>query len=145
MAGELRLAQRQGLLMGRHLSDVQFNATVILDWAERLETQKRASEQDFLLVKAALVARNDREDTRFTPENLFEDYLQAPTAEQEDSGSLDVEDADGSKLGVDYSAVEWKSGPEAVEEYEDLMRQIGDLSAGAVSGTEFGAQAGRWM
>lgn len=138
------MAQRQGLLTGRHLSDIQFNATVILDWQERLASDKRASEQDWLLVRAALVARNDHEDERFRPEKLFEDYFQAPTAEEMPE-SLDVEAADGSKLGVDYSAVKWKSGTEAIEEYDELMRQIGSLSSGAVSGPEFSAQAGRWL
>lgn len=144
MAGELRLAQRQGLLMGRHLSDVQFNATVILDWQERLASDKRTSEQDWLLVRAALVAHGDREDERFKPEKLFEEYFQAPTAEEMPE-NLDVEGADGSKLGVDYSAVKWKTGEEAIEEYEDLMRQIGNLSSGSVSGSDFNAQAGRWI
>lgn len=131
------MAQRQGLLVGRHLSLAQAKASIILDWMERLDSAKRTVETELMQVKAALVASGD-----FRPEKLFKDYFPAPTGEENDgAGSLDVENEQG-KLGVDYSEVEWKSGSEAIEEYEDLMRQISGLTSGSVSGTEFRPAAG---
>jgi hypothetical protein len=125
------LAQRQGLLQGRHLSDVQFNAVVILDWIDRMATIKRDDERELLIVKAALIARADDD---FRPENLFKGRFRAPTSEEPEGDSLDVENDQG-KLGVDYSEVEFK-GSEAIEEYHRLMREIGSQTTGSFSGTE---------
>lgn len=131
MAGELRLAQRQGLLCGRHLSPVQFKASVILDWSEHLERVKQATESELLQVKAALVSSGE-----WKPQELFRDWFPAPTNDEDEDGvpkTLDVETEEG-KLGVDYSEVTWKSGREAQEEYEALMRQVQGLSSGSVNG-----------
>lgn len=126
------MAQRQGLLTGRHLSSVQFNAVTILDWIDRLAVAKRDAESELLTLKAALIARHD-DDWR--PEELFKDRFGTPTSEESEGGSLDVENDQG-KLGVDYSEVEFK-GSEAIEEYQELMRQISSVSNGSVSGSEF--------
>jgi hypothetical protein len=126
------LAQRQGLLTGRHLSDIQFNAVIILDWIERMATVKQDNDRELLVLKAALIARADDE---FRPRDLFKDRFRAPTSEESEDGSLDVEASDGSKLGVDYSEVEFK-GSEAIEEYHRLMREISTQSNGSFSGTE---------
>jgi hypothetical protein len=139
MLGELRLAQRQGLLTGAGLSHVQFKATQILQWAEDLESGKRMTEQ----VKLALVSRND---PVWVPWDLLPDRIAAPTSEHVDAdavGSLDVETEEG-KLGVDYSGVDFK-GSEAIEEYEQLMQQIGGLTSGSLSGTDLHADDGGWM
>lgn len=136
------MAQRQGLLTGRHLSDVQFNAVIILDWIDRMATSKRDAERELLIVKAALAARADDD---FRPENLFKDWFRTPTSEESEDGSLDVENDQG-KLGVDYSEVEFK-GSEAIEEYHRLMREIGSQATGSFSGTELrivGTDGG-WM
>jgi hypothetical protein len=133
LAGELRLAQRQGLLTGRHLSMVQAHAVIIMEWVETLRDTKRAVEADFLRVKAALIASGDE---RFRPEKLFKDYFPDDPDVIDMPDSLDVETEEG-KLGVDYSEVEWKSGAEAQEEYQELMRQIGGLTSGSVSGADF--------
>lgn len=125
------MAQRQGLLTGRHLSDVQANSITILDWIDRLSTIKRDSERELFLLKAALVSRNEPE--RFLPETLFADWFKAPTVD-EDPESLDVETEQG-KLGVDYSGVQFK-GSEAMDEYQALMRQLGAMTSGSFSGTE---------
>lgn len=136
------MAQRQGLLTGRHLSDIQCNAVIILDWIDRMATVKRDNERELLILKAALTARADDD---FRPETLFKDLFRTPTSEESEDGSLDVENDQG-KLGVDYSAVEFK-GSEAIEEYHRLMREIGSQSSGSFSGTELrivGADGG-WM
>jgi hypothetical protein len=125
------LAQRQGLLVGRHLSDVQFNAVTILDWIDRMDTAKKSAEAELLTLRAALVSRADDD---FRPENLFKDWFPTPTDEVGDDSSLDVETEQG-KLGIDYSEVEFK-GREAIEEYEELMRQIGSLTTGSVTGSD---------
>lgn len=125
------MAQRQGLLTGRHLSDVQFNAVIILDWVDRMATLKRDNDRELLILKAALTARADDD---FRPEDLFKDRFRTPTSEEPEDGSLDVENEQG-KLGVDYSAVEFK-GSEAIEEYHRLMREIGSQSSGTFAGSE---------
>lgn len=125
------MAQRQGLLIGRHLSDVQANSIVILDWIDRMATVKQNNDRELLILKAALTARADDD---FRPEDLFKDRFRAPTSEASEDGSLDVENDQG-KLGVDYSDVEFK-GSEAIEEYHRLMREIGSQSSGSFSGTE---------
>lgn len=125
------MAQRQGLLTGRHLSDIQCNAVIILDWIDRMATVKRDNDQELLILKAALVARADDD---FRPENLFKDRFRTPTSEESEDGSLDVENDQG-KLGVDYSEVEFK-GSEAIEEYHRLMREIGNQTTGSFSGSE---------
>jgi hypothetical protein len=137
------LAQRQGLLTGRHLSDVQANSIVILDWIDRLGGFRRDAERELLIVKAALVARNEPE--RFMPETLFADWFKTPT-DDEDPESLDVENEQG-KLGVDYSGVQFK-GSEAMAEYQELMRQLGSMTSGSFSGTELriaGGEDGGWL
>lgn len=125
------MAQRQGLLTGRHLSDIQYNALIVLDWIDRMATVKRNNDRELLIVKAALVARADDD---FRPEDLFKDRFRTPTSEESEDGSLDVETEQG-KLGVDYSAVEFK-GSEAIEEYHRLMREIGSQSSGTFAGSE---------
>lgn len=125
------MAQRQGLLTGRHLSDIQFNALIILDWIDRMATVKQDNDRELLILKAALIARADDE---FRPRDLFKDRFRTPTSEESEEGSLDVENDQG-KLGVDYSDVEFK-GSEAIEEYHRLMREIGTQSNGSFSGTE---------
>lgn len=136
------MAQRQGLLTGRHLSDVQFNALIILDWIERLASAKQAAEHELLILKAALTARADED---FRPQTLFKGWFGTPTSEEPGSDSLDVENDQG-KLGVDYSEVEFK-GSEAIEEYQRLMREIGSQSRGSFSGQELRISGGDggWM
>lgn len=134
------MAQRQGLLLGRHLSSVQFNAVTILDWMDRLASAKKTAEAELLTLKAALVARGDE---AWRPEKLFDEWFPAPTGEEPET--LDVENEQG-KLGVDYSGVEFK-GSEAKAEYEELMRQIGAAATGQVNGSEmrFASGDGGWI
>lgn len=135
----LRLAQRQGLLVGGGLSHVQFTATQILQWAEDLAAGKRTTEQ----VKLALIARND---PSWVPWDLLPERIAAPTIESVDAdeaGSLDVETEEG-KLGVDYSGVTFK-GSESIAEFDRLMRQVKHLSGGSLSGTELRGPEEGWM
>jgi hypothetical protein len=130
-------------MTGRHLSDVQANSVTILDWIDRLSSFRREGERELLILKAALVARNEPE--RFLPETLFEDWFKGPTVD-EDPESLDVENEQG-KLGVDYSGVQFK-GSEAMEEYQELMRQLGSMTSGSFSGAELriaGRDDGGWL
>jgi hypothetical protein len=141
LLGELRLAQRQGLLVGTGLSYVQFAATQILQWAEDIAAGERTVET----IKLALIARND--PMMAQPWELLPERIAAPTNEDESVdadtvGSLDVETEEG-KLGVDYSGVDFK-GSEAIEEYEQLMRQIGSITTGSFSGAELQGDGG-WM
>lgn len=74
-------------------------------------------------------------DPRWSVESLFKPYFQASTdVETIDSEDLDVETEQG-KLGVDYSEVEFK-GSEAIDEYNELMRQLSQVSTGSVTGDE---------
>lgn len=136
------MAQRQGLLTGRHLSDIQFNSLIILDWIDRMAATKRDAERELLIIKAALTARAD---DAFRPTDLFKDWFRAPTSEESEPESLDIENEQG-KLGVDYSEVEFK-GSEAIEEYHRLMREIGNQSGGSFSGAELRIAGGDggWM
>jgi hypothetical protein len=129
-------------MTGRHLSDVQANSITILDWIDRLSSFRREGERELLILKAALVARNEPE--RFLPETLFADWFKAPT--DEDPESLDVENDQG-KLGVDYSGVQFK-GSEAMAEYQELMRQLGSMTSGSFNGAELrsaGRDDGGWL
>jgi hypothetical protein len=125
------LAQRQGLLYGRHLSMVQAKGSIIMDWIEQLASARKAVKADLLRVQSALVASGS-----YRPEKVFADYF-PDDVDTDMPENLDVEAPDGSKLGVDYSEVEWQSGDKAREEYEELMRSIGALSQGSMTGTDF--------
>lgn len=133
MLGELRLAQRQGLLTGAGLSHVQFKATQILQWAEDLESGKQMTER----VKLALVSRND---PVWVPWDLLPDRIAAPTSESVD----DIDSFEADYSGVDYSGVDFK-GSESIEEYERLMQQIGSLTSGSLNGTDLRGDDGGWM
>lgn len=122
---------------------MQFHATIILDWMDRLGEAKRDHEREYFLLRAALVARNEPE--RFQPETLFADWFKAPT-DDEDPESLDVENEQG-KLGVDYSGVKFK-GSEAMDEYQALMSQLSSMQAGSFNGAELrvaGGEDGGWL
>lgn len=133
MLGELRLAQRQGLLTGSGLSHVQFTATQILQWSEDLAAGKRMTDQ----VKLALISRND---PSWVPWDLLPERIAAPTSENND----DIDSFEADYEGVDYSGVDFK-GSEAIEEYEELMRQIGGLATGSLSGTELRGDDEGWV
>lgn len=133
------MAQRQGLLTGVALSPVQFGAAQILQWTEDLAAGRRTTER----VKLALIARND---PGWAPWKLLPERIAAPTGESVDAdetGSLDVETEEG-KLGVDYSGVTFK-GSEAIDEFEQLMRQIGNTSSGSFSGAELRGPDEGWV
>lgn len=118
---------------------VQFKASVILDWSDHLERVRQATESELVRVKAALVSSGE-----WDPKQLFRDWFPTPIEGDGDAPeSLDVETEEG-KLGVDYSEVTWKSGREAQEEYETLMRQIQGFSSGTVNGTAFRRANGAW-
>lgn len=141
LLGELRLAQRQGLLVGEDLSYVRFAASKILQWAEDIEHAKTSQER----VKLALIARND---PVWLPWKLLPERIPAPMDEKDEKknfpGSLDVDDGEGGKLGLDFSEVEFK-GSEAIEEYDELMRQLQQYSSGSFSGPELRGPDEGWV
>lgn len=119
------MADRQGLLRGHHLSLVQHNAGVVLDWMERRAKDKQA----FIRVKEALVASGN-----YYAEKLFPDHFAPEVIEMPED--LDVELDDGGKAGVDYTDVEWKMPSNAEDEYRALMAQVAKMSTGTVTGDQ---------
>lgn len=119
------MADRQGLLTGRHLSRVQHNAGVVLDWIDRRDREKHA----LIRLKEALVSSGN-----WIPEKLFPDRFVPEVVEMPEN--LDVDLAGGGKAAVDYTDVEWKFGSSAEEEYEELMAQIATLTQGSVTGDQ---------
>jgi hypothetical protein len=122
------LADRQGLLVGRRLSVVQHKGSIVLDWLERRDR----AEADLSRLKEALVASGNWKPQTLFPERFEPEVIESPEV-------LDVE-TDQGKLGVDYSAVEWKFGSEAEDEYKTLMAEVGKLTQGRITGDQVAAR-----
>lgn len=117
LKSEIRLAERQGLLTGRHLSAVQFQATYLLNWLD--ENDKSTAK--FEALKRSLVAGGLRR-----PEELFPEHFDGQTKVVDDNPDEELPaDAD-----IDYSRVDWKSPADAKDEYEALMAQVSQFSQG---------------
>lgn len=123
MKSQLRLAERQGLLQGRHLSSVQFHAGIVLNLEDSLEKTKH----DHSSFKNALVAAGAQAKALF-PE-YFPEEKKAEPEESADFSDLEAQ--------YDYSEVEWKSPSDNPEEFSDLMAQVANLTRGTVSGSQF--------
>lgn len=117
LKSEIRLAERQGLLTGRHLSIVQFQATYLLNWLD--ENDKSTAKFDAL--KRSLVAAGLRR-----PEEMFPEHFdgQAKVVDDDPDEELPAD------VDLDYSRVDWKSPTEAKDEYEALMAQVAQFSQG---------------
>lgn len=112
----LRLAERQGLLTGRHLSPVQMLGLVILNHADTIDRAKGDREA----LKRSLIANGN-----FDHEALFPDYFPKKTEEFNPEANVDY----------DYSGVDWKSPAEAFDEYQALMQMLGQKT-GVMSGDQ---------
>lgn len=122
MKSQLRLAERQGLLQGRHLSSVQFHAGIILNLEDSLERTKH----DHASFKNALVAAGAQAKA------LFPEYF--PDEKKVESEEVDFSDTEAS---FDYSDVEWKSPSDNPAEFDNLMAQVASLAQGTVNGSQF--------
>lgn len=117
LKSEIRLAERQGLLLGRHLSIVQFQATYLLNWLD--ETEKSTGK--FEALKRALVSGGLR-----PPEDMFPEHFDNQTKVVDDDPNEEL----SPETSPDYSNVEWKSPIDAMDEYETLMAQVAQFSQG---------------
>jgi hypothetical protein len=124
MKSELRLAERQGLLRGRHLSPVQFNATVILHFQDDL----LSGEKDFRSIKKALLSLG------WEPSSLFPEYFKAQKKEAEEAAPQQLDP----NAVYDYSDVEWVS-PSSMgtsEEGAALLAYIEQIKDGSLLGDQ---------
>lgn len=121
LKSELRRAERQGLLQGRHLSLVQFNATIILNY---LDADEKTSRHHDELNKALLATGN------YPPHKLF------PQDFAEPEGSTPPEDG---SLGdnPDYKGVDWMGPSDSIEEFDRIMAEVAKLQSGKVMGDGF--------
>ncbi len=126
MKSQLRLAERQGLLQGRHLSSVQFHAGIILNLEDSLE-KTRHDETSF---KNALVAAGA------PAKKLVPEYFPAEEVAAEEVDFTDTE------ASFDYSDVKWKSPSDNPEEFDKLMAQVASLAQGTVNGSQFAPDQG---
>jgi hypothetical protein len=118
LLSELRLAQRQGLLVGRHLSVAQYKATIILEFADQIDRKIEKAETDFRRFREAVVAAGHPKRDLLFPEFF------PKKKEAED-------------VSEDYADVEWKSPSNAKEEYEALMAKVMANSHGSFGGNQF--------
>lgn len=122
LKSELRRAERQGLLQGRHLSPVQFNAVVVLGYVDSTEKTERHLDE----LKKALLATGS-----YKAHMLFPDNFESPKDEQEESAP------DAPLVGnPDYSDVEWQTPGENMAEFQRLMAEVAKLQDGKVSGDQ---------
>lgn len=124
LKSEVRRAERQGLLRGRHLSPVQFKATIVLEYLDNIDRSER--ERDDIL--RALLASGD-----YKPHRLFPNFFETP----KDDGDEVVDAPDAPLTGnVDYSDVSWQSPTENMAEFERLMGEVAKLQHGKMSGDQ---------
>lgn len=118
LRSELRLAERQGLLQGRHLSPVQFHAGIVLNFQDNVDRSGRALDD----LKRSLVSAG------WKPEVLFPERF--PDAKLEEAPDFTEEG-----VTFDFSEVDWKSPSDFDPgDFQDLMGQIQGLQRGSLSG-----------
>lgn len=129
METHLRLAERQGLLQGKHISPVQAHALVLLRFLDAKDLRRMRTDA----VKAALVSSGAASVRDLWPE-WFEDEDEEPTEEGTE--------AEEEGAAYDYSDVEWKTGGDAISEYERLMSQVSQNSKVTITAESTG---GEWI
>jgi hypothetical protein len=117
LKSEIRLADRQGLLTGKHLSVVQFQATYLLNWLD--EGEKSTARLQAL--KRSLIASGS-----WRPQDMFPEHFDDQATVVDDNPDEELP----SEADFDYSNVEWKSPTDAMGEYETLMAQVAQLTQG---------------
>lgn len=118
MRSQIRLADRQGVLQGRHISPVQSKANIILTYLDDIDRNKG----NVLALKHAFLSSGLAD-----PAKLFPDELGGPKRKAEPA-------PDSDDVHYDYSEVTWKSGGDAIAEYEQLMQKIGAAQSGILTG-----------
>lgn len=118
MRSQIRLADRQGLLQGRHISPVQSKALVILNYLDDIAHNK----DNTLALKRAFLSGGLADPVKLFPDELGESNKEAERA------------TDGDDVHYDYSEVTWKSGQDSFAEYEQLMEKIGSAKSGLLTG-----------
>lgn len=122
LKSELRRAERQGLLQGRHLSPVQFNATIVLNFLDENEKTERHLDE----LKKALLSTGD-----YKPHSLFPNHFEVPKDEAVASSPDAPLEGD-----PDYSDVEWRSPTDNMDEFNRLMAKVAELEVGTMSGDQ---------
>lgn len=115
----LRLAERQGLLLGRHLSPVQGKALEVLRLLDLIEKV----EGDWAGIKRAMGATG-----QWKWAELFPDFFGQPEKAEEVS-------FDTTTSPIVYD-VEWKSPRDAAQEYDKLMSELARNQNGVLSGAD---------
>lgn len=127
------MADRQGLLIGRHLSPVQFKGTIILEY---LAQREKATENVDSIKRSLLSSGKPIDDEQVDRlQRMFPDLF--PAREMSEDEEL-PESGQG-----DYSEVEWKGPSDAASEYQELMAEIAALNQGTMTGDEVTIDASR--
>jgi hypothetical protein len=127
---QIRLAERQGVLRGQHLSPVQTKALVVLNFLDDIQKH----EGDIAALKRAFLSSGLAEPSKIFPE-AFQD--------NEDTQNFS-EVPNDENVNFDYSGVTWKSGGDAYAEYESLMAKINAMRSGVMSGDTLVQRAPEW-
>lgn len=124
METHLRLAERQGLLQGRDLSPLQAYALVLLRWLDAREKRQALTDS----VKQAVLASGAASIKDLYPE-WFPEEVEEEEAEE--------------GTAYDYSEVEWKTGTEAMSEYQRLMAEVNRNSKVTITPEQ--TSGGEWI
>jgi hypothetical protein len=127
----LRLAERQGLYRGKHISAPQALGLIILNHLDLIEKE----EANTLALKRSLLANEN-----FDYKKLFPDYFPDAPSETVD---IDKGDAIPEGVDIDYTGVEWKGGS-AYDEYLELMSALNSSSSGEFGGNELVSAEPTW-
>lgn len=130
MHDQLRLADRQGLLVGKHLSEVQVRGIQVLMYLADVAEYRDAAQA----FKYAVAARPD-----FDVEKMFPEYFPDKVVEED---SAEVDDS----TAYDYEAVEWQGPSDTDQETLNKMLEMLNEATGTVSGTDtLGSDEGKWV
>jgi hypothetical protein len=120
MRSHIRLAERQGILQGKHLSPVQTKCLIILNFLDDIQRHH----DDITALKRSLLSSGLAEPAKLFPQEFNPEVKELSEVE------------DDSTVNFDYSDVTWKSGGDAFAEYEKLMSQVRAAQSGRMSGAE---------
>lgn len=130
MHDHLRLADRQGLLCGRHLSEVQFQASHMLMYLADIQKYR----DEVLAFKHAVAARPEFDVTKMFPE-----FFPAKVVDDES------EAAPGEAVDYNYEAVEWKGPSDSDQETLNKMMALLKEATGNIDGaTAVNHNGGGW-
>lgn len=126
LRAHLRLAERQGLLTGRHLSEPQSYGLIVLNYLDEIEAAKRAN-RDF---KIGMLS------TGYDPEKLFPEHFAEDQKKKKEEAQRQAE-ADGGITPEDLRNVEWKSPKDySAAEMANIERMLTTMNSGSIFGSD---------